>query len=80
MPKISWVKPRVNYLVVLLSAYRQQRKMTFDQLGKKLGCSAQNVKQQMGRPAGKWKIEQILEYCDALGIPYEEALKAAIQK
>ena len=80
MPKVSWLKPKINHLKVLLSGYRAEQRLTFDELGERLGCSGQNVKQQMNRPAGKWRIEQIEKYCSVLGIPVEDALKAAVQK
>ena len=80
MPKVSWVRPKVNYLAALLEAYKKDQRMTYDKLGKLIGCSGQNAKQQMARPADKWTVGQIKAYCDALNIPYEDAALAAVQK
>ena len=44
-----------------------------------VGCSPGNARYQMNKPGTEWNIGQLMKYCDALGIPYEEALKAAIQ-
>jgi hypothetical protein len=34
----------------------------------------------MNKPGREWQIGMLLKYCDVLGIPYEEALKAAARK
>ena len=80
MPRVSWVRPKVNYLSALMETYKKERRMTYEKLGKLIGCSGQNAKQQMARPADKWTVGQIKLYCDALDIPYDEAVMAAIEK
>jgi len=79
MPKVTWIKPPVktNELAALFRAYRKAKNMTSTQLAEKLGCTSQNVRVQMNKPGKEWKIGQLLKYCDALEIPYEEALNAA---
>ena len=82
MPKVTWIsqpKPKVNYLAALFHAYRLATKMTSADIGKAVGCSPQNARVQMNKPGPEWNIGQLMKYCDVLGIPYEEAFKAAIQ-
>ena len=80
MPRVRWAKPKRNYLAELLRAYRKERKMTSDQLAKVLGVTPSTVRAQLNKPADKWQIGRLKEYCDVLGIPYDEAVMAAIQK
>jgi hypothetical protein len=80
MPKVSWVKPKVNYLKCLLTEYRKAKNMTYEKLGKLVGCSAQNCKQQISKPADMWRIKDLKLYCEALDVPIEDAVLAAIQK
>ncbi|MBQ9662089.1 MAG: helix-turn-helix domain-containing protein [Oscillospiraceae bacterium] len=82
MPKVTWIsqpKPKVNELAALFRAYRKARNMTSDDIGKAVGCTPQNARYQMNKPGTDWNIGQLLKYCDVLGIPYEDAFKAAIQ-
>ena len=82
MPKVSWLKepkPKINYLAALFLAYRKARNITCEDVGKAVGCSAQNAAKQMNKPGPDWKIGQLVKYCDALGIPYIDALEAAIK-
>ena len=80
MPKVSWNRPRVNHLAALLKTYKQAEHMTYEQLGKLVGCSAQNCVQQIAKPADMWTIKQIKLYCSALDVPVEDAVLAAVQK
>lgn len=78
MPKIKWIQPvKKNELAALFTAYRKARNMTSTQIAEKVGCTPQNARVQMNKPGTEWNIGQLLKYCDALGIPYEEALSAA---
>lgn len=77
MPKLKWIKPKVNELAALFAAYRKARGMTSTQIAEKIGCTPQNARVQMNKPGREWNIGQLLRYCDVLGIPYEEALSAA---
>ncbi len=82
MPKVKWIsqpKPKVNYLAALFHAYRKARNMTSVEIAEIVGCSPGNARYQMNKPGTEWNIGQLMKYCDALGIPYEEAFKAAIQ-
>lgn len=82
MPKVMWMKPppKVNYLAAVFRTYRKERGMTSEDIGKALGCSPENVRCQLNKPAEKWNIGQLLRYCDVLGIPYDVALHAAAHK
>ena len=51
--------------------------MSAEEMGKRLGVTADNVRHQIGKPADQWNIGQLKRYCDVLGIPYGEALDAA---
>ena len=83
MPKVTWLKsakPKVNHLSGLFYAYRQSTGLSSAEIGKRVGCSASNARGQMIKPAESWNVGQLLRYCDALGIPYEDAIRAAAQK
>lgn len=77
MRKLSWMKPEVNELAAVFRAYRTARHMTSTQIAEEIGCTPQNARVQMNKPAKDWNIGQLFRYCDVLGIPYEEALAAA---
>ena len=77
MPKVTWMKPKVNELAALFSTYRKARRITSVQIAEKIGCTPQNARVQMSKPGKDWNIGMLLRYCDVLGIPYEEALSAA---
>lgn len=77
MPKVKWIKPKVNELAALFRAYRKARNMTSVQIADKIGCTPQNARVQMNKPGKDWNIGQLMRYCDVLGIPYEDALEAA---
>ena len=82
MPKVNWIGPpkkKVNKLAALFYAYRKARNMTSIDIGRAVGCSPENARHQMNKPGTAWNIGQLMKYCDALGIPYEEALRAAIE-
>ncbi len=80
MPKVTWIKPKVNELAALFSTYRKARGMTSAQIAEEIGCTAQNARVQMNKPGSDWNIGQLLRYCDVLGIPYDEALAAAAKQ
>lgn len=77
MPKVTWVKPKVNELAALFRAYRKARNMTSTQIAEEIGTTPGNARTQMNKPGREWNIGQLLRYCDVLGIPYDEALSAA---
>ena len=83
MPKVKWIKPKVNELAALFRTYRTARHMK-DYTGgqnryvaEKIGCTPQNARVQMNKPGRDWNVGMLLRYCDVLGIPYDEALQAA---
>ena len=80
MPKVSWAKPKPNYLRCLLTEYRKAKHMTYSDLAKLLGCSAQNCVQQICKKPEMWRIGDLKLYCEALGVPIEEAVLAAVRK
>lgn len=78
MPRVTWInRPKVNELAALFRTYRTARNMTSAQIADRIGCTAQNARVQMNKPGRDWNVGMLLRYCDALGIPYDEALKAA---
>lgn len=77
MPKVKWIKPKVNELAALFRAYRKARNMTSVQIADAIGCTPQNARVQMNKPGRDWNVGMLLRYCDVLGIPYEDALEAA---
>lgn len=79
MPRLRSLRPKrpVNHLAALLREHKRASGMTSEDLGRQLGCSADHVRHQIGRPADAWTVGQIKRYCDAIGIPYEEAFAAA---
>lgn len=79
MPKVTWFKApvQVNHLAAVFRAYRKATGKTSAQIGKELGCTAENARLQMNKPGKDWNIGMLMKYCDVLGIPYEEALQAA---
>ena len=77
MPKVKWIKPKVNELAALFRTYRTTRHMTSTQIAEKIGCTPQNARVQMNKPGRDWNVGMLLRYCDVLGIPYDEALQAA---
>lgn len=70
----------VNYLHALFRAYMKTRKIDSRMLASLLNCSPGNVRVWLNKPAKEWKVGAIIEYCDALGIPYAEAFAAACKK
>ncbi len=83
MPKVTWLgtgkkKPKpYNALAATLRGYKLASGLTSEQIGKKLGVTAENVRHQIGKPANQWNIGALKKYCDVIGCPYEEALAAA---
>lgn len=85
MPKLTWMneeppKEKVNYLAALVRQYKLDRKMTSAQMAEALYCSPENVRRQMMKPAEMWRVGTVTDYCDVLGIPYEDAFAAAAKK
>ena len=80
MPKVTWVRktpPKVNHLAALFRAYRKASGMTSAMIAAKIGCTADNARRNMNKPGKDWTVGQLCQYCDVLGIPYEEAFAAA---
>lgn len=83
MPKIKWIgkpPPKINHLATLLRGYKLAAGMSSEELGTALGCTGDNVRHQLGKPADAWRIGELKRWCDALGVPYDEALAAAAKK
>lgn len=83
MPKLTWMNkrqpPKVNYLEALLKAYKRAQGLTSEMIAEKLGYSPENVRQQLRKPAKAWNIGALMQYCDILGVPYEEAFREAVR-
>ena len=79
MPKVKWIRPKVNELAALFRAYKKARKISSAEIAYEIGCSPSNVRCQMNKPGTEWNIGQLVKYCDVLGIPYADAFEAAIK-
>lgn len=83
MPKVKWIngqkKPRkpVNHLAATLREYRRASGLTSSEIAQRVGCSPENVRHQMAKPADQWQIGRLRQYCAIIGCPIEEALAAA---
>ena len=78
MPKVKWIRQKkVNHLAALLREYKRAAGMSSAEIAEKLGCTADNVRRQIGKPADKWTIGALKRYCEAIGIPLDDALEAA---
>ncbi len=80
MPKVTWrskPKPKVNYLAAVLREYKRAAGLTSEKIADLLNVSPEHVRYMIGKPADKWNIGQLKEYCDVIGCPYAEALEAA---
>ncbi|MBR1565875.1 MAG: hypothetical protein IJ649_03835, partial [Oscillospiraceae bacterium] len=61
MPRVTWLraaKPKreVNRLAAVLRGYKLASGLTSEELGKRLNCTADNVRRQIGKPADQWNI------------------------
>ena len=81
MPKIKYLTPapKVNHLAALFRAYRRERNMTSRDIADRLGCTPENARIQQNKPGTEWNVGRLMEYCDILGIPYEEAFREAVR-
>ena len=86
MPRLTWtdrgkpeLKPEVNHLAAVFRAYRKSSGMSSEKIGEALGVTAENARYQMNKPGRYWNVGQLCRYCDVLGIPYEEAFRAATE-
>lgn len=82
MPRLTWMNkspPKVNYLAALLREYKRAVGKTSEELGKELGCTPENIRAQIRKPAELWTVGQLMTYCDLLQVPYEEAFDAAMK-
>lgn len=80
MPRIKYLPsaaPKVNHLAALFRAYRKERCMTSVDIAGKLGCTPDNARMQMNKSGKDWNVGKLMQYCDVLGIPYEDAFEAA---
>lgn len=83
MPRVTYVtgkktvKP--NYLAAVFSAYRRANKITSEDVAERIGCSPSNARCQMAKPGSEWNIGQLAKYCEAVGVPIQEALEAAVK-
>lgn len=79
MPKLTWMNkaPPVNVLSALFRERMRMQRIRSDDVGKAFGCTGDNVRAMLRRPAKKWKVGDIMTFCDAIGVSYEEAFDAA---
>ena len=81
MPKVKYLTPapKVNHLAALFRAYRKARGMTSADIAEAVGCTEENARYQQNKPGTDWNVGRLMEYCDVLGIPYEEAFREAVR-
>ena len=82
MPKVTWIskpKKKINYLAAILREYKRVSGLTSAQIGEALNVTPEYVRQLLGKPADKWNIGKLKEFCDIIGCPYSEAFEAAIK-
>lgn len=82
MPKVKYLTPAAkpkpyNALAAVLRGYKLASGLTSEQIGKKLGVTPEYVRAQIGKPADRWNIGQLKEYCAVIGCPVSEAMEAA---
>ena len=79
MPKVTWMKPprKVNRLAAVLREYKRVSGLTSAQIGDALDYTPEYVRQLLGKPADKWNIGKLKEFCGVIGCPVSEALEAA---
>ena len=83
MPKVKWIggqkRPRkpVNHLAATLRVYKSAAGLTSKDIAKRVGCTPENVRTQLNKPADQWQIGRLRQYCSIIGCPIEEALAAA---
>lgn len=82
MPELKWMRnpaPKINYLAGLFRTYRKATGMTAAMVAEEIGCSEENARCQMNKPAEQWSAGKLMNYCDVLGIPYWEAFEAIMK-
>ncbi len=77
MPRVRHLKPKFNLLAATLREYKRVSGMTSIDMAKKLGCTPENVRAQIAKPADKWRIGDLKRYCAVLGAPVEDVFQAA---
>ena len=79
MPKVRSLKPKPkpNYLAASLREYKRLAGMTSADIAAELGCTPDNVRGQIAKPADRWTIGQLRRYCEILGAPLAEVLAEA---
>ena len=81
MPGVKWIRPpEVNHLAALFRAYRKATGLTSREIGAAMGCSPENARHQMNKPARLWTVGMLKAYCEVLHIPIKEALEAAAKE
>ena len=82
MPKVKWCSPKpkqkpYNHLAAVLRGYKLASGLNFEQIGEKLGVTANRASHMIARPADEWTIGRLRQFCQAIGCPLQEALEAA---
>ncbi len=77
MPKLRKRTRKANALAALLRQHKLEAGLSSEEIGKRVGCTADNVRRQIGKPPERWTVGALKRYCDAIGIPYSEAFDAA---
>lgn len=82
MPKVKWCVPKqkqkpYNKLAAVLRGYKLASGLNFEQIGEKLGVTANRAAHMIARPADEWTIGRLRRFCQAINCPLQEALEAA---
>lgn len=78
MPKIKWIGPkeRPNGLKEMFQRHMHERRITSDELGKRMNVSGETVRGRLHR--GIWSYRDIQDWCKALEITDAEEVGQAI--
>lgn len=77
----KYCKPKVpppNYLSELLKRYKKAQTITDDQLAEKFRTCRKTVNSRLNQNADDWNIGELRRYCEALNVPFSDAM-AAVQ-
>lgn len=75
----KYSKPKVpppNYLSEMLKRYKKAKRINDAEIAARVKTSRNTVNAYINQPPEKWNIGDLKRYCDVLGAPIDEALKA----
>ena len=86
MPRTTWIHshapeiavPPPDMVVDLIARYQAAQKLTAKQLGERLGVNAQRVRWKKHHGGGTFTVDELRQWCKALGITSAEEVGRAI--